>query len=194
MGISKVIPAVMLAFAGQAAMADTPPPENQTPFGELQTQIDALSDRVDSLEANAPTSDVEGRSYCMMVNITVQRGWSNTATEEMQKFIVRRVATFTGGALIATTIDGLDIRQDDNGVITGDPVVAGEVLGGTYTQTGQRLDVLLDTGASRVWYVSADGSVIHNNSADHFGPFPNSISVGVTRNATFIESDTCDNV
>ena len=190
----KVIPIVILAFASQAAIAGAPPLENRTPFAELQARIDALSDRVDSLEANAPTPDVEGRSYCMMVNITVQRGWSNTATEELQKFIVRRVATFTGGAFTATTIDGLDIRQDDNGVITGEPVVPGDVLGGTFTQTSQRLDVLLDSGQSRVWYVSADGSVIHNNSADHFGPFPNSVSVGVTRTATFIESDTCDNV
>ena len=191
----KLVSTIIMVLACQSALADSAPLNAPGPLGDLQAQIEALNDRIETLETNAPTSIVDGRSYCAMVDVTVQRGWSNTGTEETQTVVFRRLATFSGGAFMATTTDGLDINQDDSGVVSGALVAPGAVLAGVYTQTGQRLDVTFDTGETRVWYVSADGSVIHNNSADHFGPFPiNTLSVGVIRSATFIESDTCDDV
>jgi hypothetical protein len=70
----------LMALATHAAMAESGPLQEPNPLGDLQSQIDVLAGRVQTLESNVPTAEVDGRSYCMMVTVTVLRGIANTAT------------------------------------------------------------------------------------------------------------------
>jgi hypothetical protein len=81
--------------------------------------------------------------------------------------------------------------QTGAGVVVNMPDIGGQDISGTYTQTGRQLNIDLSIGRSEVWYVSADGSVIYNNSIHFFGPFPNSLTFGFVRSTTFVESASC---
>ena len=182
----------LMALASHAALAEVGPLQGPNPLGDLQSQIDVLVGRVETLENDAPTAEVEGRSYCMMVTVTVLRGIGNTATEVVETPVVRRLATFSGGTFSATAVSDEFNRQTGIGVIENLPGVAPAEISGTYSQSGRQLTLSFPDGDSGTWYVSGDGSVIHNNSIEFFGPFPNSLTLGLVRSATFIESAFCE--
>jgi len=192
MNTPKAMILALVLLARQAAMAESGPLNGPNPLGDLQSQIDALGERIATLENKAPTPDVDGRSYCMMVTVTVLRGYQNTATEVVETPVVRRLAIFSGGSFSATVVSDEFNAQTGNGIIESVPGTAPVEISGTYTQTGRQLNLELSNGNSGTWYVSGDGSVIHNNSIEFFGPFPNSLTLGLVRSATFIESAGCE--
>jgi hypothetical protein len=128
----------------------------------------------------------------MMVDVAILRGLSVDSTEILEKVVVRRILAFTGGAFTATLVSSDRNVQDDSGVVTPVTGTSPGVLEGTYIQSGNQLALNFTTGATASWYVSADGSVIHNNDIDFLGPFPNSMSIGIVRSSTMIESATCN--
>lgn len=186
--IVVITSALVCSVAGAQPRAASAP----TPFGDLQSQVDNLVSRIDVLEQSAASQVVDGRTYCMMVNVTILRGLSSSAMESADTVIVRRVLNFTGGAFTATLVDSSGNSQTDDGVVSFVNGASPELLHGTYTQSGGQLDLLFSSASTATWYVSRDGSVIHNNGIDFFGPFPNSLTIGVVRSATTIESDTCE--
>ena len=179
-------------LACPSAFAETPPETAPTPFQQLQAAINGLEDRVAELEAAAPSAEVDGRTYCMMVNVNILRGIASTASETEDLVAVRRLASFSDGIFTAAVVSNRRIAQGDDGVVSLLPGASPDVLEASYSQSGRQLDLTFTDGTVVSWYASADGSVVHNNGLDHFGPFPNSLSLGLVRAATLVESDTCE--
>ena len=166
------------------------------PIGELQAQIDAL----------APNSSVEGRTYCSVLTQTILRSDPNVDLpgpppdrDGLAIRVIRRTFTFLDGG---TNIEGvLDSRAHNNLLTTPgrislvDPGMSPALIEGTYVQTGQKLDLNIATfGYNTTWYVSKDGSVIHGTRIDQAvitNP-NNMISVLTTRDWTLVENDTCE--
>jgi hypothetical protein len=182
----------LAVMSTQIAFAQKGPTTTPSPFGDLQTQLDALAARVETLERNAPNSSVEGRTYCMVVNALSLIGNAIGATEVVDSGVVRRTATFAGGTLTATLVSSTFHRQSDDGVVSSFVGMAPEPLLATYTQTGNKLDVVLADGGIANWYVSRDGSVVFASAIDLLGPLPSSATIGLARWTTMVENDTCD--
>jgi len=180
-------------------MAEGPPGSVAGPFGDLQSQLDELAARTLALEESSPTSSVEGRTYCFVLNLQVMRGRAITDTEELQSNVIRRTATFSGGSFEASHLSNNLNNQLDDGTVIPDDVNPIGLLLGTYTQTGRKVDIAFDSGLTANWYVSTDGSVIHGSSITHaaFGPpgAPPVVTVGQVRNWILVETnsfDVCD--
>ena len=182
----------ILSIGMPAAVAEPGPLNGPNPLGNLQSQLDSLVERIEMLENSAPSSSVEGRTYCEMSTITILRGFENTATELVETGVSRRLATFSGGTFNSTVVSAGSNGQNGAGVVVNVPDIGGQDISGTYTQTGPQLNIDLSIGRSEVWYVSGDGSVIYNNSVHFFGPFPNSLTFGFVRSTTFVESASCE--
>lgn len=195
MNTKQLLLPIALACMCQPAAADVNGLPSSSPLGDLQAQVAALTSRVNTLEANKADSDVDGRTYCMMVEVTILRGPTANTAESLETRVIKRFASFSGGSLIATLISGTSNVQDDNGIVSSisPPAMSPPVLEATYMQDGARLDLSFadPIGDTRVWYVSRDGSVIHSNSVV-YNSFPNSLTLGLARHATLIESDSCD--
>jgi len=183
---------IALAFVGHSAIADSPELPDQSRLGQLQVQIDDLTGRIESLENNAPNSDVDGRTYCMMVDVTILRGFSSNGTEIVETRTIRRFAWFSGGVFNATLVSGIENVQDDNGIVTSAPANSPQEITATYAQTGGQLNMTFPDNTTASWYVSGDGSVIHSNATLSLGPFPSSMTLGLARHATLIESTNCE--
>lgn len=188
----RIFVCAILTIGMPAAMAEPGPLDRPNPLGELQSQVDSLVERIETLENSLPSPSVEGRTYCEMATITMLRGFENTATELVETGISRRLATFSGGMFTSTVVSAGSNGQNGAGIVVNVPDVGGQDISGTYTQTGRQLNIDLSIGRSEVWYVSADGSVIYNNSIHFFGPFPNSLTLGFVRSTTFIEGASCE--
>jgi len=177
-------------------MAENRPGDTASPFGDLQTQLDELAARSLALEDSVPTSSVEGRTYCFVLNLQIMRGRANSDTEELQSNVIRRTATFSDGLFEASHISNNLNNQLDDGTVTPDDVNPIGLLLGTYTQTGSKVDIAFDTGLTVSWYVSSNGSVIHGSSITHaaFGPpgMPPVVTVGQVRNWILAETDPLD--
>jgi hypothetical protein len=193
----KVIMFIASAFLAQSVFAQESPGNTPSPFGDIQAQLDVLAARTEALENSAPTSDVEGRSYCFTLNLLILRGRANSTTEELQTNVIRRTATFSEGMFTGPLVSNVLNNQLDNGTVTlaqGDPI---DPLLATYTQSGNKLGVTFTNGTTANWYVSNDGSVIHGTAISNTGPIgPGGvITVGFLRTWTLIEKgllDTCD--
>lgn len=193
----KVIMFIALISLAQSVFAQDSPGNTPSPFGGIQAQLDVLAARTQALEDSAPTSDVEGRSYCFTLNLFILRGRVNSATEELQTNVIRRTAFFSEGVFTGPFVSNVLNNQLDNGTVTlaqGDPI---DPLLATYTQSGNKLDVTFTNGTTANWYVSNDGSVIHGTTISNSGPLgPGGIiTVGFLRTWTLIEIgplDTCD--
>ena len=79
--------------------------------GKLETRLGALTERVAALENKAPTSNVEGRTYCFVLDLTMMRGMGVNETEELVTSIIRRTATFSGGTFTAQPISHIRNAQ-----------------------------------------------------------------------------------
>jgi hypothetical protein len=123
------------------------------------------------------------------------RGVSFNSTEVLTSAVIRRTFTFNDDG----TYDGLfvsDVRniQADDGIVTL-ATPPNTDLSGTYTQTGNKLDMVFPFASLTAnWYVSKDGSVIHGTRISHGVPgLPPVVTVGITRNWTLVETDLLDN-
>ena len=115
--IRQIILLVAASLVTQAAMADTYQDVRPSPFDELQAQLDALDARTQALEDAAPTSDIEGRTYCSTLELSVTRGVSFNASEQHQTNIIRRTATFSGGAFTGSYLSNVLNNLTDDGVV-----------------------------------------------------------------------------
>jgi hypothetical protein len=189
----KILWLIVISLLAHSAMAEQPPANTPSPFGSIQEQLDALEARTQALEANAPNSNVDGRTYCFDLSLLIMRGRAFNGTEELQRNVIKRTATFSGGLFSGALLSNvLNNQLDDGTVITGlgnpiDPLLA------TYTQTGSKVDVTFADGSTANWYVSKDGSTIHGSNISHssFGP-GGVVTVGFVRNWTFVETDPLD--
>ena len=181
-----------VSLLAQPAVADTPSENTQTPFGQLQAQLDALEERTQVLEDGAPTVNVEGRTYCSMLQLDIARARSFNATEELQTNIIRRKATFSGGAFSGAYISNVLNNQTDDGVVEHEDGEIIDPLLATYVQTGSKLDITFAAGPTATWYVSKDGSLIHGTKIEH-GTFAGGlVTIGFVRSWTLIETDPLD--
>jgi hypothetical protein len=180
----------------QTAFANDPPNHGPAPIWELQAQIQALAERTELLEQNAPDASVEGRNYCFVLNLLIMKGQSTNATEELQTNVIRRSATFSGGTFTGSLLSNILNHQLDDGTVTpasGTPI---DPLTATYTQTGSKVDVTFADSSTANWYVSKDGSLIHGSTIQHLVAGQGGVvTVGLLRNWTMVETDaldTCD--
>jgi len=170
------------------------------PFDELQSQIDELTQ---ALESIAPDSSVEGRTYCSVLTQTILRA-DSSGTPPFDRDgtavrVIRRTVTFLpGGTNFEGVLDGVRV-QNNLLVVPGlvsvfDPSASPSLAEGTYIQNGQKLDMNITTiGLQATWYVSKDGSVIHGTHIDQaVNTNPINISTLITRHWTLVENDTCD--
>lgn len=192
MRVLQSIAVVVLLSAYHAALANSEAAAQPTPFAELKAQIDALAARVESLEDSAPNPSVDGRTYCMMVNVVSLRSHLQNGTDTIATIVVRRLVTFDDGLFTDILVSSLQNSQSHVAEVEFGPGMSPVSIGGTYMQSGTQLNVTTSTGSEASWLVSRDGSVIHSNGIDSFGPFPNTLTLGLARSATLIESDTCD--
>ncbi len=196
----KILCLIAATLLAQSVMAESRPGSTPSPFGDLQTQLDALAARTQALEDSAPNSSVEGRTYCFVLNLQVMIGRANGDTEELQSNVIRRTATFSGGMFEASHLSNILNKQLDDGTVTHDEVDPIGLLLGAYTQTGSKVDITFDTGLSANWYVSKDGSVIHGSSITHSAirhpelppGLPPVVTIGFVRNWTLVETDPLD--
>ena len=165
---------------------------NHGPIGKLRARVEALEVRIQDLEKNAPSSSVEGRTYCFVLDLLVMRGRAFNASEELQSSVIRRTANFSGGAFSAALLSHIRNNQLDDGTVTLLPGSSPDPLLATYTQTGNKIDIVFPDASTATWYVSNDGSLIHGSSISSAGPFPGPTTVGITRSFTLVENDTCD--
>ena len=176
----------------QGALADDPSETNGNPFQAIQAQLDNLDARTQALEASAPSSDIEGRTYCSMLELTVMRGKSFDETEELQTHIIRRTARFSGGTFTGAYISNVLNNQTDVGVVENPAGQIIDPLLATYVQTGSKLDVTFAQGPAATWYVSKDGSLIHGTKIEHLVVGGGRATVGFLRSWTLLETDPLD--
>ena len=189
-GTLLLIAAVLLT---QTAVADSAASGRGKPFAKLQRQVNRLAAQVQALRDQAVDSSVEGRTYCFVLDLTIMRGRGNTGTEELQRNIIRRSATFSGGTFTGAFLSNVLNNQLDDGTVSaglGDPI---DPFLATYAQAENKIDVTFGDGSVANWYVSKDGSSVHGTSILHgaFGP-GGVITIGTVRNWTLIENDSCD--
>lgn len=184
---------LVLALHIDFAVADPLATTARNPLARLQMRIDHLAAQLDELEKSLPNPNVEGRMYCMLVNVIVLQGLASNGSEQVATQVVRRLTEFSGGMFASTLISSSRNLQDDNGLVSMVPGTSPGILSGTYTQTNGQLDLTFSDGATATWYVSGDGTTIHSNGIGILGPFPpNSLTIGLARDATLIESDSCE--
>ena len=159
----------------QQVSADTRPAPHFQPLKYLHFRISALEARIAALEAAAANTSVDGRTYCMMTNVTVLRGFTSDGTEIIDTEVVRRLSTFSGGTFTSTLVGAVRNTLSDVGTVEQSAGLAPDLLSGTWAQTGTQIDITFSDGSLAVWYVSRDGSVMHNNAVDFAGPLPNPV-------------------
>jgi len=162
------------------------------PVAELQAEVAGLAARVSELESAAPSSSVEGRTYCFVLDLTDMRGIGVNQTERLFTSIIRRTATFDSGAFAAPLLSHVRNTQGDDGVVTPSVETSPDPLLGSYMQTGNRLDMAFTNGTTATWYVSQDGSLISGTSITSLGPVgTGQVTIGQTRHWTLVESANC---
>ena len=86
--------------------------------------------------------------------------------------VMKGTATFSDGMFEASHVSNILNKQWDDGPVSHDDVNPIGLLLGTYTQTGNKVDITFDQSLAVTWYASKDGSTIHGSSITHsaFGP------------------------
>lgn len=119
-----------------------------------------------------PKHDVEGRTYCSVLNWFTLTGIPSTQSETFGAGLVRRKATFQeNGYLLSEPVSWLINFATDSGAVV--PVNLENAPGAgpieiLYTQTGNQVQLLYDNGDTANLYVSEDGSVIHGSRIRQF--------------------------
>ena len=192
MWFSRSIIISTLALVSFSAGSHTPEDQTHGRHGGFRFRLEDLVSRIEALEQAAASQSVEGRTYCMLVNLTVFRSVSSISQASAETLVVRRALHFAGGAFTATLVDSGGNSQRDDGIVSQIAIASPSVLTGTYIQSGTQLNLQFADTSTVTWYVSRDGSVIASSSSDFVGPFPAGLTIGIVRNATSVESDTCE--
>jgi len=188
-----------LALIGVLAIqpAFSQPTGSPAQIADANGPIADLLNRVAALEAAAPTANVEGRTYCSVLDLVILRGLAINGTEVVQNSVIRRRATFSGGTLSAELLSHVRNTQLDNGVVTMTDEDSVDPLLASYTQSGTKLDITIPDNLLgqrfETMYVSKDGSMVHGTGLTWVGSTGQAgLTRGFIRNWTFIEGDTCD--
>ena len=189
MNALKVPFVLAMTLLGSTAWAQTVP---AGPIADLESQVATLNARVGALEAAAPSSSVEGRTYCFVLDLTMMRGIGVNQTEHLVKSIIRRTATFEGGLFQGNLVSHVRNTQTDDGIVAPTLESSPDPLYGTYTQNGNRLDMVFQNGGAASWYVSKDGSMISGTSQSFIDVGGlGQVTSGQTRHWTLVDNDSC---
>ena len=143
-------------------------------------------------------NNVAGRTYCSNSDLTAfQRSDGSNLTI---KIAAREKITFgwAGDLTIKILSVGVNISIETpgGGVLTFVDDSARPDRTGTYSQTGSRLDIVLDGGdldedIVTNWYASGDGSMIHGSATQRFSSEEPDVRQGRTWSWTLIEGSDC---
>lgn len=139
---------------------------------------------------------VAGRTYCSNVDVlSFQKSDNNRITG---KIAARERITFGWAGELVVEFLSVGVNLSIEGAaptITFVDDTPRDPRTGTYTQTGSRVDVVLDGGAGEDiaanWYVSGDGSVIHGAVTRRITPVATNTTIGETFSWTLIEGSDC---
>jgi len=193
MRLTKILTLLMTVFISQTVFADGSPGNTPSPFSDLKAQLDALAARTQMLEDSVPDQNIDGRTYCSILNIQSMRAWPGTQTEETQNNVIRRVVSFENGVLTGNLLSNTLNNHSDIGTIshtTNNPSI--DPLLANYLQMGAKVDITFGNGTTANWHVSKDGSVIFGSriSDQVFGN--GAVSVGFVRTWMLLEIDPLD--
>jgi hypothetical protein len=193
MRLTKILSLLTAALVSQTVLAGDPSGNTPSPFGDIQAQLDALVTRTQVLEDSAANSNIDGRTYCSILNIQSMRAWPGSESEETQNNVIRRVVSFENGLLTGNLLSNTLNNHSDIGTIshtTNNPAI--DPLLANYLQMGIKVDITFGNGTTANWHVSKDGSVIFGSriSDQVFGN--GAVSVGFVRTWTLIEIDPLD--
>ena len=73
MRLLKFLVMFMAMFVTQIALADTTAGHTPSPFGDMQAQLNTLTARTQALEDSAPNPNIEGRTYCSILELQIMR-------------------------------------------------------------------------------------------------------------------------
>jgi hypothetical protein len=188
--ILAVLTAVLLtpaAFAGDQSH------KKHKSFKHIQKQLNELAARTEALEDSAPNSNVDGRTYCFILDMQVMRARPGNQSEETLNNVIRRVVNFenavmTGDLLSKTINDHSDLGTISHiaNVPNIDPLLA------SYLQMGSKIDITFSDGSTTNWHVSKDGSAIFGTKISSLVRGYGALSLGLVRNWTLIEIDPLD--
>jgi len=188
--ILAVLTAVSLApgaFAGDKSH------NKHNPFKHIQMQLNELSARTQALEDSAPNSNIDGRTYCSILDMQVMRARPGNQSEETLNNVIRRVVRFENAVLTGDLLSKTLNDHSDIGTISHianipdiDPLVA------NYLQAGSKVDITFADGSTSNWHVSKDGSVIFGTKISNLVLGNGAVSLGLVRNWTLIEIDPLD--
>ena len=188
--ILAVLTAVLIA---PAAIAGDPSDRRHDPFKHIQIQIDELAARTQALEDSAPNSNIDGRTYCSILDMQVMRARPGNQSEETLNNVIRRVVSFENGVLTGDLLSKTLNDHSDIGTISHtanipdvDPLLA------NYLQMGSKVDITFADGSTTNWHVSKDGSAIFGTKISSLVLGNGVISLGLVRNWTLIEIDPLD--
>ena len=184
---------IMAMLVTQVALADTTPADTPSPFGDLQAQLDALAARTQALEDVAPTSNIDGRIYCSILDLQIMRARPGNQTEETQNNVIRRVVRFEYGVLTGDLLSNTLNNHSDIGTVTHTPnIPSPDPLVANYLQMGTKVDITFGNGTTTNWHVSKDGSLIVGSMISSSVIGNGAMTLGFVRNWMLVEIDPLD--
>lgn len=189
----KFLAIVMAILVTQSTLADSPPGNTPSPFGDLQAQLDALAGRTQALEDSAPNANIDNRTYCFILDMQIMRAWPGIQSETTQNNVIRRVVRFENGVLTGDLLSNTLNNHSDIGTVTHTPnIPSPDPLVANYLQMGTKVDVTFGNGTTTNWHVSKDGSLIVGSMISHTVIGGGAVTVGFVRNWTLVEIDPLD--
>jgi hypothetical protein len=189
----KVFAVLTAVLITPAAFAGDQSHRKHNPFKHIQMQIDELAARTQALEDSAPNSNIDGRTYCSILDMQVMRAWPGNQSEETLNNVIRRVVSFENGVLTGNLLSKTLNDHSDVGTISHIPNIPNvDPLLANYLQMGSKVDITFADGSTTNWHVSKDGSAIFGTKISSL-VIPNGmLSLGLVRNWTLIEIDPLD--
>jgi hypothetical protein len=189
----KILAVLTAVLITPAAFAGDPSHRKHNPFRHIHMQLNELAARTQALEDSAPNSNIDGRTYCSILDMQVMRAKPSDQSEETLNNVIRRVVRFENGVLTGNLLSKTLNDHSDIGTISHtsnvpdiDPLVA------NYLQMGSKVDITFGDGSTTNWHVSKDGSTIFGTKISSL-VLPNGArSLGLVRNWTLIETDPLD--
>jgi hypothetical protein len=192
----KILAVLTAVFITSAAFAGDVQHRKHNPMRHIQMQLNELAARTQALEDSAPDSNIDGRTYCSILDMQVMRARPGNQTEETLNNVIRRVVRFENGVLTGNLLSKTLNDHSDIGTISHtanvpdiDPLLA------NYLQMDSKVDITFSDGSTTNWHVSKDGSVIFGTKISNLVLGNGAISLGFVRNWTLVEIDpleSCD--
>jgi hypothetical protein len=192
----KILAVLTAVFISPAAFAGDKHHGKHNSFKHIQVQLNRLAARTQALEDSAPNSNIDGRTYCSILDMQLMRAKPGSQTEETLNNVVRRVVRFENGVLTGDLLSKTLNDHSDTGTISHTANVPDiNPLLATYLQMDSKIDITFDDGSTTNWHVSKDGSAIFGTKISNLVLRNGAISLGIVRNWTLIEIDpleSCD--